>query len=88
MAKAITSEAMHKMVGFDEVTKSKGLFTVYKGYFYTFGYDQDKMAEKVKERLGADKVEIVSTKNQFKAFNGGAPLRKQSYFSVTFKYLG
>ncbi len=90
MTKNVTTEQMTEMIGSlaDEVTKSKGLFTAYKGYFYTHGYDQDKMANNIGNKLGHDKIKIISTKNQWKPFVGGAPLKKQSYFSVTFQYIG
>jgi hypothetical protein len=84
----MTTEEMKKLLGYSEVSKHKGLFTAYKGFFYTHGYDENKMAEAIVAKLGADKVKVVKTGYQWKPFVGGAPLKKQSFWSVTFEYLG
>jgi hypothetical protein len=68
---------------FDKVMFHKdGAVTVKRSYFYTHGYNCDKLAEKIKQLLPTLKIEIIEQDDQFKTWP------KTSYFVVKFKVLG
>ena len=64
--------------------KKNGNFIARLGYFYRHGYSEDKLAEHILKALG-DNIEIVDKGDHWTAFNGGAPLQRQSHWWVEFK---
>jgi hypothetical protein len=62
---------------FEKVSLSKGVFTVKKSFFYTFGYSSDKMWDKVKT-LFPDAI-LIENRDDWKNWP------KISYFIVKFK---
>jgi hypothetical protein len=86
MATKHTSSTLHEIVGFDQVSKRKGIFKVYQGYFYTHGRSSDKLSHEVDARLtqAGIKHTMVDHGNHYADFRGGAPLSQQSHFWATF----
>lgn len=82
MEKILREKGFH----FDALSKSKGKFKVFKGFFYTHGYDEGKYKTKLIECLGSDKVHNVESHYQWKAFRGGDSVQKGSHWAVSFQY--
>ena len=65
-----------------QLTKSKGIFTARQSFFYRHGRSEEKLAEKIKERI--PNAVIVDMGEVYKPFKGGASVSKQSHFWVKF----
>lgn len=63
------------------IFKADGTVKVKVGYFYTFGNDENKIAEKIKRNLEVKniKVDILETSNHYNSWP------KDSWFEVIFK---
>lgn len=66
----------------DGLSKSKGVFTFRRGYFYTHGQTADGWRDTIQKALPDAK--IVDHGNHWAPFRGGAPLSRQSHFYVKF----
>jgi hypothetical protein len=71
---------------FDGVSKLKtGEIIVRKGFFYRHGYDSNKMADFVTEKLQVAGIKAVITNKGeiWKPFRGGSTLANSSHWFVT-----
>ena len=61
-----------------------GNIVVRKGYFYTHGYDEEKLAAAVSAFLVRNKIaaKIISKGNVWKAFRGSATVANSSHWFV------
>jgi len=89
-AKTLTATALADIMVIDNVSKKRdgsGHFIFRKGYFYTNGGSEDKLAERIERdcKINNLNVEIVDKGNHWAAFNGGAPLAKSSHWWVVAK---
>ncbi len=66
----------------ENVTKSKNVFTYRIGFFYKHGNTSLTIADRVKAKI--PHATIVDHGEIYKAFNGGAPLKKSSHWWVKF----
>ena len=75
---------LQEIIGFDHVSKSKGLFTIRKSFFYRHGYNSEKMVAKVKGRLDNAKIKynIVDHYEHWAPFRGSDSIAKGSHFAV------
>jgi hypothetical protein len=89
MAK-FTSTEIHEIIGFDHVTKFRGIYKVYRGYFYRASITEHWMAEEVSIRLRKAGIAhtILKTGDHYAKFKGGAPIQKSSHLWVTFTVEG
>lgn len=62
----------------DSLTKSKGIWTFKKSYFYRLGQSAEVIAEKIEEAL--PKAKIVSSNDKWNRWP------KRSYFEVKFQW--
>jgi hypothetical protein len=81
----ITSRQVEEKIG-NHVSKSKGIFTVRKGYFYRNGYTSEMLEEKVRKAF--PEAIILATGDKWKPFRGGASLANQSHWYVKFELPG
>lgn len=82
----MTASKLHEIIGFDHISKHKGVFKVYRGYFYRMGMDERKLSAEVDARL--TKAGIAHTMldcgDHFAVFRGGDSIQKGSHFWATF----
>ena len=73
--------------GFDTVGRRGDNILVRKGYFYSNGYDEDKLATKALAMLSSAgiKAGVVQAGNVWKPFKGGASTAAQSHWWVELK---
>lgn len=83
-ARQVLDELESKGISADSFSKKGDLYTYRKGFFYTHGNSAKIIAEKIKKAI--PQVQIVSYRDNWKPFRGGAPLSQQSFFEVVFKY--
>lgn len=72
----------------DSVGKTKeGTIVVRRGYFYRHGMDSGTFAENMKALLLDGKLDavLVGCSDNWKPFNGGASVARQSHFAAEFK---
>lgn len=81
-----TNQALDKLMAGscypDALSKSKGVFTARKGFFYTGGKTADAFAARVKEAL--PEANILEQGEVWLPFRGGAPITRQSHWFVRF----
>lgn len=82
----MTASKLHEIIGFDHVSKSKGVYKVYRGYFYRVGMDEYKVLAEADARL--TKAGIAHTMldcgDHWAPFRGGDSIQKGSHFWATF----
>lgn len=68
------------------LSKSKGVFTYRRGFFYTHGVTPSKVQESLETRLTAANLKFTMIENGeiWKPFRGGDPLAKSSHWFVKF----
>ena len=64
------------------IKKRNGNFTVMRGFFYTNGYTNEKMATAIKNIL--PDVTIVNSYTAWQPFRGGSSVQNSSHFGVEF----
>jgi hypothetical protein len=71
---------LKKEMSFDNFFIRSGIYTIKKGFFYTFGFSADKMAERIKAALGKSGLQafIIET------YDDWQPWPKDSNFVVKF----
>jgi len=80
------TEELQQLIGCDQVTKSKGIYTARKGYFYRHGFDEYKMAKKIKSVL--PDAQILDKGDHWATFKGGDSIAKGSHWWVKFRLSG
>jgi len=73
-----------EIISADKISKHKGIFTFRNGFFYTMGGSSTKFREKIEKRLIENDIrfETLEDGEHWVAFNGGAPIEKQSHWYV------
>lgn len=82
MVKITATQIQNQIIGVDDASASKGVFTVRRGFYYRNGGSAEKLAERVLVAFPAAKIVAQGEVN--KPFKGGAPLAKQSHWFVKF----
>jgi hypothetical protein len=67
---------------YDSLSKSNGVFTYRRGFYYTQGNSAMKIAEKMTEKLPS--IRILSAEDIWKRFVGGVSVKNQSNFCIKF----
>lgn len=82
-------EIKEALVGkYDSIGKNKlGEITVRRGFYYRHGCDSDKYREAVSQRLTDNGINhaLIDAGEHLTDFRGGASIRNQSHWYVTFK---
>jgi len=77
-------EVRDKLSGIADMVSAKGnVFTARLGFFYTHGYDADKMAARIVAAIPGAKV--IDKGEVWKPFRGGAGIAQQSHWWVRFE---
>ena len=79
----MSTDEIKSLLSCDLVTKHRGSYIAYKGFFYTNGYTAEKFADRVKSKF--PNAIIEEAREVWKPFVGGASLKKQSHWRVRFK---
>jgi len=71
----------------DQITTKNGNILVRKGYFYSSGGSEEKLASRITPILDSMNIKytIVDKGNVWRSFKGGAPIAKQSHWYVEIK---
>ena len=88
-SKKITAAFLKEKFGFEYVSKYKGIFTVYKSYFYRMGMTPEKLKTHVSmclEKLGLS-YEMLDCGDHYAAFRGKDTVKQGSHFWVSFKII-
>jgi len=80
------NQVADQLAGVYQVTKSKGVFTVRRGFFYRNGKTEADLVAKVKAAF-PDAV-VVDSGEVWKAFDGGKSVAQQSHWFVKFTLPG
>ena len=82
--KKITTKEIEKMLGsdFDTVSKRNGIFTIRKGYFYTYGKSEQDLVNTIELKIPF--VKVIDSGNYCAPFKGGASIANQSHWWVRF----
>lgn len=81
--KTIPAKVIQEKLGVDQVTKSKGVYTLREGFrFYTHGRTPETYINKVLSSF--PEAKILESRMIYKAFRGGASLANSSHFLVKF----
>jgi len=78
----ITPKQVRSALLADSYSVNDGVFTLRWGYFYSRGVTVQDKINYVLEKF--PKVKIIDSGNNWKPFRGGATLRNQSHFFVSF----
>lgn len=77
----LTTQDVRNALG-ENVTLSRGVFTLREGFFYTHGRTAGTLVRRVLAAF--PKADVLDSGEVWKAFNGGAPLAKSSHWFVKF----
>ena len=69
--------------GADDISLSKDIITVRRGFFYTMGKTADDYVQRVLKAY--PKAKIIDSGEVWRTFRGGASVRTQSHWFVKFK---
>lgn len=70
----------------DTVSLKNGVYTLRRGYYYTFGKSQADLVADLKAHF--PEAVVTGGGNHWASFNGAAPLHKSSHWWVTFTMPG
>ena len=84
MSAKITRAVVEKKLTVDQVTFSRGIFTVREGFFYTHGRTAQNLVDQVKAAF--PEATILDSGEVWKAFRGGASVTAQSHWFVKFSF--
>lgn len=82
--KTLTTKEVSKILSNPHVSKSKGVFTVRKSFFYRHGYTSTKLVEAVKAQF--PNAVIVEHREIWKDFRGGDTVAQGSHWYVKFTF--
>jgi len=86
----ITVKSLRENISCDMVGKLRsGEFKFYRGFFYRHGGDEQVFAARITRDLKAAKLEpfqVIDCGEHYTAFNGGAPIQRQSHWWVTVRF--
>ena len=74
-----------KGIGTDMISKNRaGNMILRRGFFYRFGYDENKFSDAISKALTDAKIEhtIIDKGEYYTSFRGGAKLQNQSHWSL------
>lgn len=82
----MTAPRLQEILGVSHVSKHKGVFKAYRGFFYRHGYNKDAFFARIDEELTKAGIEhtMIDCGELWAAFRGGAPVQKSSHFWATF----
>ena len=84
MSTKITRKDIEEKLCCDQVTLSKGVFTVRLGFFYTHGRTAEKFEQEVQAAFPT--ATMLDRGGVWKSFKGGASVANQSHWFVKFTF--
>lgn len=78
----LTAAQVKERISCDQCVKRNGIFTVRKGFYYTFGKTTQDLVDAVVKAF--PNANILDSGRIWKDFKGGAPIQKQSHWFVKF----
>jgi len=80
--KRLTARQVGGQLAADQVTVNKKVYTARTGFYFTHGMTEDRLVENI--LLAFPEAKVVGQGEVWKPFKGGATIRNQSHWWVSF----
>jgi len=82
----LTAPKLQEILSVSHLSKHRGVFKAYRGFFYRHGHTAEKFFARIDEELTKAGIAhtMVDCGEQWTPFRGGDPVQKSSHFWATF----